>query len=99
MTSLKLSTIHAAVRAHFRVNDGEQQLLRLYLSKIVLEDGGEVAAVSLPVPCAGIVLQAGDPIAVEFVHNGVNPETFEPSIPKRSRIAKGRFGAAFSEPG
>ena len=72
--------------------------LRLCRTEILIEHAGEILAISSPVSSAGVILQTGDPIAVELVDGCINPITFQPALAQRAGIAERIAGAAFGEP-
>ena len=45
-----------------------------------------------------IIVEAGDPVAVEFMHGGIDPVAFQPAIAQRAGIAEFRRGRPFREP-
>ena len=71
----------------------------IYRSKVFVKDRRESFAVGLPVSRGGIVFQAGDPVAVEFVDCGIDSIPFQPAFTQGAGIAKSFARAAFSEPG
>ena len=67
--------------------------------EIMVEDSGELCAVVLPVPSRRVVLEALNPVTIEFVNNGVDAITLQPTIALGARVPEGSLGAAFREPG
>lgn len=47
----------------------------------------------------GVIVQASDPVAVEFVDGGIDAVAVQPTFTEGAGIAKGGTGAAFGEPG
>ena len=48
--------------------------------------------------CGRVIVEAGDPVAVEFVNSGVDAEAFDPAFAKGPGVAISGRGRAFGEP-
>lgn len=68
------------------------------LAEVIVEGLGESGAVFLPMGGGRIIIEAGDPIAVELVDGGVDAETCEPTFTERAGVLEGRFRMAFGKP-
>src|SRR5437762_14338249 len=54
--------------------------LRLHQAKVFVEHSGEVLPVALPMSGGRIIFQAGNPVAVELVDDGVDAVALEPAV-------------------
>src|SRR5687767_3747508 len=84
-------------RAQFLPRTPERGLW-FYAYKVIVEDRGELLAVSHPMCGRRVILQSSDPVDVEFVHNRVDAIALEPAVAERAAVAERRVGAAFREP-
>lgn len=73
--------------------------LRFDAIEVFEENGGEVCAVGFPVGGGGIVFEAGDPVAVEFVDGGIDAVALEPTFAEGAAVFEIAAGGAFGEPG
>ena len=63
-----------------------------------MKDLRQVGAVVLPMPARRVLLQAGDPVAVELVDGGVDAVALEPAVAERAAVAERGLGGPFGEP-
>src|SRR3954470_19349473 len=66
--------------------------------EVLIEDIRELSSVIAPVPAERRNAEPCDPVAVEFVDDGVDPVTLEPSFSERAIVAKRLVRAALCEP-
>src|SRR6185436_1000399 len=71
----------------------------LRLIEIIVKDIGQFCAVFLPMFSGGVILETGNPIAVEFVDGRIDAETLEPAFTQSSSVTEAFLGGAFGEPG